>query len=161
MLTLFLSCISMSQSYEQVSTQACDDLGLQLQVCAESTGSLGKTLERLPVPIQNQCILFPSRRAEIADCVANTYCNHFTPCLEGLVRSEWAPENDPDLCDAFRARKRHLLRMDMDAGERFLFHKAGAVCETDPSLAKACISAPSGGLAECIAKNSSLIPNDM
>ena len=161
MLALLLSCVSMSQSHELVSTQPCDDLGLQLQVCAESTGTLGKSLERLPVPIQNQCVLFPSRRAEIADCVSNTDCAHFTACLQGLAGSEWAPQNDPDLCDAFRNRKRHVMQQEMDAGERFLFHKSGAVCETDPALPKACISAPKGELWNCIRKNKDLIPNDM
>ena len=159
---LFLmSCITMAPQVESKTTHSCDVLGLQSQVCADLFEPLQARIDQLGMSLTDQCLMYPTRRAEIETCMQKTDCGHLAQCIQKIINTPWNPKNDPDLCDAFRIRKRSLKNQMLSSEQLYLYHKSGAVCETDASLAAECILKDGQDLWQCIQKNRSLIPGDM
>ena len=102
---LMLSCVTMAPQVDSKTSQSCDVIGLQKQVCADVFEPLIKEFDKVGMSLTDQCLLYPSRRAEIDLCVQKTECNHFAKCISELTKKPWKPQNDPDLCDAFRNKK--------------------------------------------------------
>ena len=157
----FLSCITMAPQVDSKISQSCDVIGLQKQVCAEHFEPLLQEIEKVGMTLTDQCLLYPTRRSEIDICIQKTECTHFARCIAELAQKPWKPQNDPDLCDAFRLQKRTLLPYITDPDQLYLYHKSGAACETDRQLAAKCITLQGKLLWNCIQKNKDLIPGDM
>ena len=161
MIFFWVNCITMAPQVDSKVSQSCDIIGLQKQVCADSFEPLLQEIEKVGMSLTDQCLLYPTRRSEIDLCIQKTECTHFAKCISDLAKKPWKPQNDPDLCDAFRLKKRPLLPYITDPDQLYLYHKSGAACETDQQLAAQCVTLDGKQLWNCIQNHRDLIPGDM
>ena len=111
----------MAPQVESKTTHLCS-FGATKSVCADLFEPLQQRIGQLGMSLTDQCLMYPTRRAEIETCMQKTDCGHLAQCIQKVINTPWNPKNDPDLCDAFRIRKQSLKTQMVSPEQLYLYH---------------------------------------